>query len=335
MTNFVPRPPEMIVGMRALEVAHKLYETLPGATVSLRIIEQNLLKAHWLPSSMKRILNLVSTESRKDAYKEIASTPVEEHIKDMTRQDSFACVAMFESGHLNIDPSRLTEVIALCYENSIFVAEILLRDPSIDTSTLGLAHLVGNVGHAGMVFMVSPIEPRVRPAQHDPSLIDHLRYDNSVADKLQGTSLHLSFTTWKMPLDWETTGEIDQEVFLLESVVSVQDKGTWVADIDVLEREREGIEILKFTCGCLDAHFPADADAVSLDTWEELLDPPPCVGIFRAKDNWAARLAAVSILIQQGRNHVAVIVDGDRVCWRCLNETYAEPEPHLPQVLIY
>ncbi|QPC69001.1 hypothetical protein HYE67_011232 [Fusarium culmorum] len=321
--------------MRALEVAHKLYETLPGATVSLRIIEQNLLKAHWLPSSIKTILNLVSTNSRMDGYERIVSTPVEEHIKDMTRQDSFACVAMFESGHLNVDPSRLTEVIALCYENSIFVAEILLRDPSVDMSTLGLAHMVGNVGHAGLVFMVSPIEPRVRPAQHDPSLIDHIKYDNSVVDKLRGTSLHLSFTTWKMPLDWETTGEIDQEVFLLESVVSVQDKGAWVADIDVLEREREGIGTLTFTCGGLDPHFPADADAVSLDTWEELLDPPPCVGIFGAKDNWAARLAAVSILIQQGRHHIAIIVDGDRVCWRCLKETYAEPEPHFPQVLIY
>lgn len=335
MTNLLPKSSEMVIGMRALEVAHKLYETLPGATVSLRIIEQNLLKAHWLPSSIKTILDLMSTNSRMDGYNMILSTPVDEHIKDMTRQDSFACVAMFESGHLNVDPSRLTEVIALCYENSIFVAEILLRDPSIDTSTLGLAHLIGNVGHAGLVFMVSPIEPRVRPAQHNPSLIDHIKYDNSAMDKLRGTSLHLSFTTWKMPLDWETTGEIDQDVFLLESVVSVQDKGTWVADIDVLEREREGIDTLKFTCACLDPSFPADADAVSLDTWEELLDPPPCVGIFRAKDNWAARLAAVSILIQQGRNHVAIIVDGDRVCWRCLNEMYAEPEPHLPQVLIY
>ncbi|KAH7003117.1 hypothetical protein EDB82DRAFT_469939 [Fusarium venenatum] len=272
MTNLLPKSSEMVVGMRTLEVAHKLYETLPGATVSLRVIEQNLLKAHWLPYSIKTILGLMSTNSRMDG---------------------------------------------------------------VDTSSLGLAHMVGNVGNAGMVFMVSPIEPRVRPAQHDPSLIDHLKYDNSVVDMLRGTSLHLSFTTWKMPLDWETTGEIDQEVFLLESVVSVQDKGTWVADIDVLEREREGIDILTFTCGCSDPHFPADADAVSLDTWEELLDPPPCVGIFRAKDNWAARLAAVSILIQQGRQHVAAIVDGDRVCWRCLKETYAEPEPHFPQVLIY
>ncbi|RGP70083.1 hypothetical protein FSPOR_4195 [Fusarium sporotrichioides] len=275
MTNLVPKPSEMIVAMRALEVAHKLYETLPGATVSLRIIEQNLLKAQWLPSSIKTTLSLMSTISRIDGYEKIVSTPVEDHIKHMTRQDSFACVAMFESGHLNIDPVRLTEVIALCYENSIFVAEILLRDPSVDTSTLGLAHMVGNVGNAGMVFMVSPIEPRVRQAQHDPSLIDHLKYDNSVVDKLRGTSLHLSFTTWKMPLDWETTGEIDQEVFLLEAVVSVQDNGTWVADIDVLERERQGIDTLTFTCGCLDPHFPADADAVSLDTWEELLDPPP------------------------------------------------------------
>ncbi|RGP61385.1 hypothetical protein FLONG3_10541 [Fusarium longipes] len=334
MTCLLPKSFEVLVGMRVLEVVHKLYETLPGATISLRVIEQNLLKACWLPSSIRKTMEL-NLSSPMDGHKMITSTPIEDHVKAMTRQDSFACVAMFESGHLNIDPSRLTEVIALCYENSIFVAEILLCDPSTDTTTLGLAHLVGNVGHAGLVFMVSPVEPRVRPAQHDPSLIDHKNYDNGVVDKLRGTSLHLSFTTWKMPLDWDTTGEIDQEAFLLESVVSVQDNGTWIADIDVLGRERESMDIVKFTCDCLDPHFPADGDAVSLDTWEELLDSPPCVGIFRAKDNWAARLAAVSILIQQGKSHVAIVVDGDRVCWRCLDELYSDPEPHPPQVLIY
>jgi hypothetical protein len=59
-----------------------------------------------------------------------------------------------------------------------------------------------------MVCMVPPHEPRIRPLGHDASLVSHPPYDGTLTDSFQGTSLHLSFTTWKVPLDWDSTGDM-------------------------------------------------------------------------------------------------------------------------------
>lgn len=80
----------------------------------------------------------------------------------MTQAEPFAYIAMFESGHFNTHPDQRNEVMVLCSEESIFVAETLLSGPDVDASRLGLRHMVGNVGHAGIVLMVSPLEPRIR-----------------------------------------------------------------------------------------------------------------------------------------------------------------------------
>lgn len=334
MTAHIQRPVDWIVSLRSLEVANRVYGPLHGATVSLRIIDQDLSKVLWMPESLKRVRTSPGS-SQLTKFRDAVRVPVDRHVDTMTRAESFSCIAMFESGHFNINPDNLSEVIALCSEDSIFVSEILLSSPDIDASQLGLRRMVGNIGHAGMVLMVSPLEPRIRQVQHDAALVDHLPYDHKSTYSFAGASLHLSFTKWKMPLDWTNTGEIDQEIFLLESVVSVQDNGTWVADIDVLGRERHSPDVLSFSCECQVGEDAGGRDAVSLDSWEELLDHPPCIGIMRARSNWAARLAATSILIQQGRGHTAVIVGDGRICLMCLEEFYSDPEPHMPQVVIY
>ncbi|KAL7787132.1 hypothetical protein V8C37DRAFT_390740 [Trichoderma ceciliae] len=325
-----------LMSLRILEVVSHLYQDFTGATVSLRIVEQDLVKAKWLPPPIRAILN---NPFDPNSFRDAARTPIAKYLTAMTRAASFSCIAMFESGCFDIDPDQLNEVIALCSEDSIFVAGIMLSDPSSKAPGTHIRHLVGNVGHSGMVLMVSPLEPRIRAIGHDPGLVEHRPFDGKSTDSFGGTSLHLSFTTWKMPLDWQSTGEIDQEIFLLESVVSVQDNGNWVADIDVIDMEKSLPDVLeKFLCNqeCSSAAVAEDAgDKVSIDSWEELLDPPPCVGVFRAKKNWAARLAAASILVQQGKGYSALIVGDDQICWPCLRDLYAEPEPHLPQLIIY
>ncbi|EEY23127.1 conserved hypothetical protein [Verticillium alfalfae VaMs.102] len=296
--------PLWTLSLQILEVASHVYEALPRATVSLRILEQELLKALWLPPRMK-----AARDSAHDSYR--AMRHPASYMDEMKRANMFACVAMFESGRFNIEPGQLAEVVALCSEDSIFVSEILLSDPSDVSRQLGIRHLVGNVGHAGMVFMVSPREPRIRPPGFDASKVAHLEYDGVEVNTFEGTSLHLSFTTWKIPLDWECTGEIDQEIFLLESVVSVQHQGAWVADIDVLGIETDRPDIISFPCDC-PRNFNASSrnqSAVSIKSWDEFLDPPPCIGVLQTKRNWVARLAAVSILIQQGNGHAALILD--------------------------
>jgi hypothetical protein len=38
---------------------------------------------------------------------------------------------------------------------------------------------------------------------------------------------------------------------------------------------------------------------ISIDNWDELLDSPFAIGIFRAQGNWVARLAAACILARK------------------------------------
>ena len=335
MTGVCNRLCNWLVPLRILEVAHKLYGQLPGASVSVRLIEQDLSKAKWLPPSLRKMLD---DPSSPDSFLGVVETPVQTFLDTMTRAQSFACIIMLESGHLNIDPEQLTEVIALCSEDSIFVTGILLADPSTKTEGTSIRHLVGNIGHPGITLMVSPLEPRIRAVDHNPRLVEHRSYDGNDANKFGGTSMHLSFTTWKMPLEWHNTGEIDQEIFLLESVVAVQDNGKWVADIDVLEIEKNCPDIIDhFRCNedCTSGMAESYDDVVSIDSWEELLDPPPCTGVLRAKGNWVTRLAVTAILSQQGRDSGAVIVGDDRICWRCLRDLYSEPEPHVPERIIF
>ncbi|KAI0100587.1 hypothetical protein GGR51DRAFT_531797 [Nemania sp. FL0031] len=247
---------------------------------------------------------------------------------------------MFESGRFNIRTEHLVDAIALCTEDSIFVAGILLRDPSmIPTSGPQVRRLIGSIGQAGLVLLVSPLNPRIRPTGYDPTSVEHKMYDGKRENKFSGVSLHLSFTEWKMPLDWGNTGEIDQEVFLLESVLSVMHNGQWVGDIDVLGLEKDPLDVFETDCkGDCEVdeamkHALAE-DVASLDDWEELLDPPPSVGVFRARSNWVARLAVASILIQQNKGNCALVIGGSELCWKCLVNQYAYPEPHTPRFII-
>ncbi|KAK3995536.1 hypothetical protein QBC44DRAFT_233425 [Cladorrhinum sp. PSN332] len=241
---------------------------------------------------------------------------------------------MFESGRFNIDPGQLNKVVAMCHEDSIFVAEILLSDPGVDPSDLKIRHMIGNIDMAGMTFMLSPPNPRIRPLGHNAPLVSHSPYDGALSDSFQGTSLHLSFTTWRFPLDYETTGEIDQEIFLVESVVSVHHKGEWVADIDVLEIEECRPDLISFPCDCETSAPTSQENVVAIASWDEFLDPPPCPGVLQTNRNWVARLAAVAILTQQGNGHTALILGEGKLCWKCLCETYSEPEPRLPHRII-
>ncbi|CAK7238440.1 hypothetical protein SEUCBS140593_010690 [Sporothrix eucalyptigena] len=321
-------PVEWLMSLRALELVTCLYDAFDAATVSLRILDRSILKANWLPDFFRDIYNLNS----------ITTTPVATYLAKMRLAETFSCIALFESGHLDIAPDQMNQVLALCSEDSIFVASVMLCDPGTKPSNnVQVRHLIGNVGHSGMVLMVSPIAPRIRAVGHNPELVAHRPYDDDKKDSFGGTSLHLSFTTWKMPLDWEDTGAIDQSIFIVESVVSVQDNGQWVADIDVLDMVENYPDIVEeFLCDqdCDTASPESTQDIVSIDSWEELLDPPPCAAVFRAVDNWPARLAAVCIIVQQSKGHCAAIIQGGKLCLSCLRSLYSDPEPHLPDLII-
>lgn len=253
-----------------------LYRKVPGATIPLRTMDLDLSKAKWLPKTLR---------SPREFTQNIF-TSVQEYCEKMARASSFACIAMLESGQTKIEVEHTKHVVALCSENSIFVAGILLSDPTTPNIGMNIRHLKGNVGHSGIALMVAPIEPSIKTPECDISLVYHQMYDERFIDSFKGTSLHLSFTKWKMLMSWESDGENDQQVFLLESIISFQGKGRWVADLDVFYLEEAGLEILPpFSCNCSSDKAPEEKDIASLDSWNELLDAPPCVGAVRANKN--------------------------------------------------
>lgn len=327
LSRYRQLPLQWMISLRALEIISVLYRQLPTAKIPLRITETDLSQAKWLPDILRQSTSFGEL---------IAHKSVKVLCEEMSRANTFACIAMLESGQANIEVEHTESVMALCSEDSIFVAGILLSDPTTKNLGMNIQHLIGNVGHSGIVLMVAPLEPSIKTPGYEISLVDHNLYDGRRIDTFKGTSLHLSFTKWKMPVFWESTGEIDQQVFLLESVISVQDKGRWVADLNVLCLEQDSMDILEFGCDCNPDELPQEKDIVSLDSWEELLDAPPSVGVVRSCGNWAARLSIASALVQKGHSHCAVLVANEPrgICWRHLVEHYAYPELHLPQFII-
>lgn len=170
----------------------------------------------------------------------------------------------------------------------------------------------------------------------------HKPYNFQREDNFQGTSLHLTFTNWKMPLVniQIESNTVDQDVFFLESVVSLWENGKWTADLDVLGGiDNEDIDRIPSECSCgvnslrnKTGDIPS-LNVRSLDNWEELLDSPGTAGVMRANGTWAARLAAVTILNQLDRAHCVSIV-GPKLCWNCVCARYEDPEPHLPGFII-
>ncbi|MCJ1230364.1 hypothetical protein MMC12_007037 [Toensbergia leucococca] len=89
--------------------------------------------------------------------------------------------------------------MAISSGNSIYIASVLLSDPAEKTSNIDIKRVIGNVGQPGIVLMVSPQNLRIKPPNRDFRAVTHAEYDFSRRNSFSGTSLHLSFTKWKLP----------------------------------------------------------------------------------------------------------------------------------------
>ena len=178
-------------------------------------------------------------------------------------------------------------------------------------------------------------------------------------DTFKNTTLHLSFTDYSLPISTESKGTRDNQVSFVESVVSVHDRGIWVGDIDILGSV-ESIRRLEHRYPC--THEPASKPArsfSSIESWDEVLDPPKAPSIIRASGNWSARLAIVAILFQKFKDSISessegwvaaplgsatsIIVCPRSVCWKCqdpevrqgLHTTSSRQLPSIPQYFVY
>jgi hypothetical protein len=342
--------PQHIKSLRGLLLATQIYNKLEGATIPLSILSKPLDSGLWIPpevgsisnfdvenrKSLQRVPRHDSDLSTSDELNSDTSSTSEawesgaEDEKGLTREQTWSCIAMFEAG-MEVDPEGLQHVIAMAWENSIFVTNLLLSDPSDTNSAHSIKRIIGNVGRAGLTMMVAPDKPKIRAPSNCFSLVNHQEYDGRREDNFEKTSLHLSFTHWNVPLVSATTSErgaIDQDVFSLESVVSVHDQGLWVADLDVLKLldgnscTGRSYEIFNKTCDCQGKDTTIrEAQYASVDTWNELLDLPESVAVFRARGNWVARLAAVSILRQKA-NSLTIVLGESQVCWECFEDMF-------------
>ncbi|KAI1410288.1 hypothetical protein F5Y13DRAFT_202429 [Hypoxylon sp. FL1857] len=309
--------------LSSLAFAQKIYKNLDGATVSSSIVERGIYDAKW-----GKKLN---------------------RAHQFTKSTVFSCIAMMETGAVNLDAIKLDHVFALSYGDSLFVSSRLLRDPYTNVPDHAVTRIVGNVGRPGLSLLVPPTtEALVRPLSSSYRAVNYELFDGNREDDFKGTTLHLSFTSHEFPLDYGATGIIDHQVFLVESIISVHDSGKWVADLDVLKLFAERNDRLSNSRPCRrgicqhgdDARQAALDEFSTIDTWEEILDTPPSIGIIRAHKNWPGRLAASIVPSQKpadddivsdetndpdngsprlGSQRAVILENGEDTCWVCVH----------------
>lgn len=283
----------------AIGTASKIYSRLPGARVDLQVIRMQIIRSKWWQS----LKSLVSLQSMK-------------------LRTTMCCIAFFETGTIDLDPEELGDHgFAVCHANSIFVGSRLLSDPINEIPHYFIERIIGNVGKPGLTFLVTPPDPMVQ--DFDPSLwhlIAHEKFDGLAQDNFQGTSFHLSFTGYEHSLHVGQRSVRDVPARLLETAVSVYDRGKWIADLDILEASMRWMRVPKpqVSCSHLDGAEKgvADLDLVSVDSWLELLDPPQegQDSVVRAHDNPIARIATAALAMRKRPN---VVILPERVCWQC------------------
>jgi len=334
LAGIVPKSRDGLWALKVLAFATQVYLQLEGATISLKILQTPLNEVPWLRRGTAKWCK------RKQPGDRFFQSTVPLRPR---RSSVLGCIAYFESGTLLLPPRDLEETLAIASGNSIFVIGALISDPFDVVPESTVKRIVGNIGSTGICMLIAPVDPQIRPLGDQYNLVTHAAYDGERENNFKSTSLHLSFTEWKLPVDVKGAGPrmIDQEAYFVESVISVLESGKWVADLDILCIDFLALTRLRMETQCSGhPHRHLDYDYTSLDSWEELLDTPMSVGIFRARGNWAARLAAVSILSQKGQAHSIGVLGPEPFCLECLGSIYGVPgglkkyESPLPSICI-
>ncbi|KAK6853992.1 hypothetical protein PG995_010804 [Apiospora arundinis] len=117
----------------------------------------------------------------------------------------------------------------------------------------------------------------------------------------------------------ETTSEVGVERLV---AISVYDRAKWVADVDILESS--GWNCIEQSIVCDHDSEACDigiarVQAVSIDSWVELLDQPTETAVVRAYKNPIARLAALALAMRKSAN--VRVVRGDP-CWACIGDAW-------------
>ena len=236
---------------------------------------------------------------------------------------AFSCLAMFETGSLNIDPLELKGVMAMSAENSLFMAQYIFNDPADISEGVLVRQTIGNIGRPGISFLISAQALDVLAADYSAwKSVPYAPYDGKIEDNFKQTTLHLTFTGDEQPLNIGKAGYRDKEVFLVEAVIRAYDKTRWVADLDLAKTFKDitsqTLIVRMEKCSHIDEEaedYGLVQPLTSIDSWDELLDLLPNACIVRAKDNWLARQAIAAFSMQRLK---PLVVTSDRLCWKCI-----------------
>lgn len=297
--------------LKALAAAYKVYNGFDGATISPNAVTKPIFGAKWAQYVKGETQSCLSSISLLD------------------RLHTFACIAYFESDGLDMNASQFTNVMALSSGDSIYVAAWLICDPAERQPANAVCRLHGNVGKAGLILLVPPADPQtLAPGIDNWKFIDREEFDGTVTNAFIGTSLHLSFTDWCIPVDVGEAGRgrRDAEAYIIESLVSVYDRGKWIGDLDVLQALSKGCNqpdhefFYKSFCNHASVEafdpnqsFPA---IVTIKNWDEFLEHPRSPAVAMAHDNWDAKLALAVLGVRRG-DRVFVM---DRICETCFTD---------------
>jgi hypothetical protein len=290
---------------------------MPDATISTKALAQPITSGHWTAHEHSR------------------------HVLSLTRPQTFACIAMFDSGTCDLNPSALQDVFAMSSGNSIYVSGALLCDPHEETRPKVIRRVTGNIGRAGISLLMGPPNPEIRaPEIENWKQINHHPFQGIPEDCFKETSVHLYFTGYDLPLMTQRNDRhIDRPANLIETRVSVHDRGKWVGDLDLTRNvrvpaSRFNFHVQRLVCeGYTSARrcnecrkrpkltfeevlpVTPHLNGTSIDNWDELLEAPPTGAVFvRAHNNWLARLALTRVCMQLG---FKVIILPNEVCWPC------------------
>lgn len=317
-------PLDLSKSLYAIDLASLVYSHLFKATISLKLITRPICNSAWFQCLFQR---WKPDQNNRNTWSTDTPLLTPLYCPRPNRHESFSCIALFDSGTVDFTPEDFEKSFALCSEDTIYVPAVVLSDPFNRVPEYEMKSITGNINRPGISILVPPFNPRIRERSDSYNLVIHETYDFKRENNFRETSLHLSFTDWTFPLATEGSRTIDHDAQVVEAVISVRDRGRWVADIDILEVDFQDMTRFKAVTSCKGHHDQDyDFDYTSIDSWDELLDEPSTVGIFRAHGNWAARLAAVSILSRsESGGHNFGVLGPDSFCLKCLEEEFEKP----------
>ncbi|KAI1744422.1 hypothetical protein F4680DRAFT_404705 [Xylaria scruposa] len=296
--------------LQALACVGDIYRLLPSTAVSMGTIQyRGLHKAPWLPKRSEA--SHTSNLTRLEAFT---------HPLLMTRAQTFSCLALFETGNLEVSPAILNNVFAMASGDSLFICNTLLCDPFEIPNKHEVTRTLGNIGKPGLAMLIAPESPLSRDISIDDwKFITNAPFRGEPFDGFKATSMHLSFSGYKAPLISSRQGSQDVDAYLIEAILSVYSGSKWIGDVNVLKavESTETVVRMDQIQGC--GHAKAYDDSfyfITFDSWDEVLEGADDVAVARSHKNWQARLALTCIAAQRGST---VLVLPNAICWKCLH----------------